>query len=307
MKTWTTIHHRLLTILSLLAMAGAAALAADPIFSGPQPGEKTSGFKVTAIAGSEVQKERDPIAENKGGPIVLVFLHNLERSLVPLLRVVDEYAALRTNLLKSEIVFLSADKIAGEQRIKAASNSLRLKSNVGLSVDGAEGPGNYGLNKECMMTIVVAKENKVTANFALVQPGIADAPKVIAALAKVSGDTNPPPIESLSRQQPGMGRRGDAAMGNRTNANEKAREPFPGAVPEDGKLQGLLRSFIRPTNDEARVDQLLKEVKEYIKDDPNLKKQAIDGWTRVLHFGDRYGTPYSRKVGTEFLESLKKP
>ena len=69
----------------------------------------------------------------------------------------------------------------------------------------------------------------------------------------------------------------------------------------------LLRNFIRPTNDEARVDEVLKEVKDHIKDDPGLKKQALDGWTRVLHFGDRYGTPYSRKVGTEFLESLKKP
>src|SRR5688500_3050321 len=85
----------------------------------------------------------------------------------------------------------------------------------------------------------------------------------------------------------------------------KPKENFPGAVPTDGKLQGLLRSFIRPTNDVATVDKVLAEVKTLIKDNADLQKQAIDGWTRVLHFGERYGTEYSRKVGREFLEQLK--
>jgi hypothetical protein len=307
MKIQWTVGKQLSVLAIFLALPFSNAHAADPIFSGPQPGARTSPFKVTAIGESEPWKERDPIAENGAGPIVLIFIHNLERSLVPLLRVMDEYVALRTNELKSEIIFLSADKIAGEQRLKAASNSLRLKSKMGLSLDGIEGPGNYGLNKDCLMTIIMAKEKTVTANFALVQPGIADAPKVIAAMAKVSGDTNPPPVESLNRQQSGMGRRGDGAMAARnTNSNEKAGGPFPGAVPTDEKLVSLLRNFIRPTNDDARVDQVLKEAKEHIKDKPDLRKQAIDGWTRVLHFGDRYGTPYSRKVGSEFLEDLKK-
>ena len=73
------------------------------------------------------------------------------------------------------------------------NGSLKLRARVGLSPDGAEGPGNFGLNKECMMTIVMAKDNVVTANFALVQPGIADAPKVIARSRKLC-DTEPPTV-----------------------------------------------------------------------------------------------------------------
>ena len=84
------------------------------------------------------------------------------------------------------------------------------------------------------------------------------------------------------------------------------QDPFPGAVPTDEKLNGLLRRFIRPNNDDATVDRLLGEVKAHLKDDPALKKQAIDGWTRILHFGDRYGTAHARKAGAEFLENLKK-
>jgi hypothetical protein len=47
------------------------------------------------------------------------------------------------------------------------------------------------------MTLVLAKGGKVTANFALVQPGIADAPDIIAAMAKLAGDKNPPDARTL--------------------------------------------------------------------------------------------------------------
>ena len=98
----------------------------------------------------------------------------------------------------------------------------------------------------------------------------------------------------------------DGAMRREAASSEKPKEPFPGAVPTDGKLQGLLRSFIRPTNDDATVDKVLADVKEHIKDNADLRQQAIDGWTRILHFGDRYGTEYARKVGQEFLDELKR-
>jgi hypothetical protein len=284
--------------------------AADAVFSGPQPGEKTSPFKVVELTGPNAGKEREPVAENAGQPTALVFVHGIERSLAPLLRTVDEYGAVRKDTLRTEIVFLSSDRLQGEQRVKAAAGSLKLQSRVGLSVDGAEGPGNYGLNKECLMTIVAAKDNKVTANFALVQPGIADAPKVLEALANVCGDTNPPTISQLNELQ--MARSGGVGEGARRMKTEgdkpeaKPKESFPGAVPTDATLQGLLRRFIRPTNDDATVDKVLAEVKALIKDNADLQKQAMEGWTRVLHFGDRYGTEYSRKVGREFLEQLKR-
>jgi hypothetical protein len=348
-------------ILLLISVTGAArnAGAADPVFSGPQPGEKTTPFKVLEVTGTNAGKERDPVTEIAGAPAALVFVHNVERSLLPLLRVVDEYGAGRKDALKTEVVFLFGDRVAGEERLKAVAGSLKLHSPVSLSLDGAEGPGNFGLNKECMMTIVVAKDNKVTANFALVQPGIADAPKVIEALAKVSGDTAPATVEQLTgrhmartggggrmdregmRPERGRGQSADftqfdlnseaglrdavralmaevqalraelAALRGQRGAPEQnapasqRREEFPGAVPDDAKLNQLLRQFIRPTNDDATVDKLMAEIEAYIKDDAGLTRQALDGWTRVLHFGDHYGTAYSRKVGQAFLDKLK--
>jgi hypothetical protein len=293
-------------LLVLMAVASPVARAADPVFSGPQVGEKTTPFKVREITGPNQGKERDPINENAGAPTAFVFISAIERSIVPLLRVVDQYGAERTNLLKTELVFLFGDRVAGEERCKAVASSVKLRSRVGLSLDGAEGPGNYGLNKECMMTILAARENKVTANFALVQPGIADAPKVIAALAKVCGDTNPPTVEQLSERQ--MARSGGAQRMARDGAAPIAmppREDYPGAVPEDPKLNALLRQLIRPTNDDATVDKLSKDIEAHIQGNADLTRQASNGWVRVLHFGDRYGTPYSRKVGQTFLDKLK--
>ena len=81
---------------------------------------------------------------------------------------------------------------------------------------------------------------------------------------------------------------------------------FPGAVPTAPTLNRLLRQFIRPTNDVATVDRLSAEVKKHVQGNPELTKQAADGWIRILHFGTNYGTEYSRKLGREMLESWGK-
>jgi hypothetical protein len=349
---------------ALLLATSVILVAADSVFSGPQPGEKATPFKVIALSGDAAGKERDPVAEAEDRTTAIVFIHTVERSLLPLLRVIDEYGAKRPDRIKTEVVLLFADRLEGEQRGKAIAGSLKLNSAMGLSVDGAEGPGNYGLNKECMMTIVAAKDQKVLANFALVQPGIADAPKVIEALAKACGDEAPPTVEQLSGRVAarGVGReaapmrpgapRMDAptapdlsrfdlnteaglrdavralvgevqSLRNELNAMRagnpspaprdgaparpvrSADGQIPGAVPTDEKLAGLLRQFIRPTNEDAAVDQVLANVQAHIKDNADLRKQAIDGWRRILHF-EHYGTAYSRKVGREFLDKLQK-
>lgn len=295
-------HLRALAVVCLLPLNGSPTLQADEaLFSGPQPGEKTTSFKVIAIGGEMDGKERDPVAENAGAATALVFVHQIERSLVPLLRVIEQYGVERKDRIKTEVIFLAADRLEGEQKTRTTNGSLKLAAKVGFSPDGAEGPGNYGLNKDCLMTIVTAKDNTVVANFALVQPGIADAPKVLAALAKTCGDETPPTAEALIAKQPVYGMARKAPM---KKEGDKPKESFPGAVPTDEKLVGLLRQFIRPTNDDATVERVLTEVKTHIKDNTDLTKQAADGWTRVLHFGERYGTPYARKVGKEFLDRI---
>src|SRR5678816_2200346 len=82
------------------------AIAADAVFSGPQPSEKATPFKVVVVGGPKAGQERDPISEAGGAPTALVFVHGIERSLVPLLRVIDEYGGERQDKLRTEVVFL---------------------------------------------------------------------------------------------------------------------------------------------------------------------------------------------------------
>src|SRR5262245_57962052 len=68
------------------AIAGACGFianlpAADTVYSGPQPGERTTPFKVVEMSPTGAGKERDPIAESQGQPMALVFVHGIERSL----------------------------------------------------------------------------------------------------------------------------------------------------------------------------------------------------------------------------------
>ena len=283
----------------------AFARADDKVFSGPQPGEKTTPFNVLELRGENAGKERDVVTELKGAPTTWVFVHGVERSMAPLMAVLDEYGKERKDVLKTEFVFLSGDRLGSQQRLPLVAQSLRLQSPISLSLDGAEGPGNYGLNKECLLTVVVAKENKVAANFALVQPGMADAPKIIDAIAKVINDTNPPAAEAL-RERRGLGGRMEAgrSMERRRDGANRPKDNLPGAAPTDEKLVGLLRRFIQKSNDDATVDKVLSEVGEYIRGNEDLTRQAVGGWTRVLHL--KYGTEYAQKAGQAWLEKLKK-
>jgi len=43
-------------------------------------------------------------------------------------------------------------------------------SPVEILTVGTEGPGRYGVNRNVTLTILIVSENKVSANFALVQP-----------------------------------------------------------------------------------------------------------------------------------------
>jgi hypothetical protein len=298
--------HRCFAGLAILIAAAANCLAAaETVFSGPQVGERATPFKVVDVSGEVDRKEWDVVERIEGKPATIVFVHGVERSIVPLLAVIDEYGHEKRDVMKCAIVFLSGDRVESEKRLPMVAQSLRLKLPVALSVDGAEGPGNYGLSRQCLMTVLVTTENKVTANWALVQPGIADAPSILAAMAKACGDEKPPTAEAL-RARRTEGRDGMQPRGGpQTRPAAAGGRDLPGAAPTDEKLIGMLRSFINLKNDDARVDQVISNVKEYVKGNPDLTRQAIDGWTRVLHL--QYGTEYARKSGQTMVDELKKP
>lgn len=171
----------------------------DEVFSGPQKGEELPGFTLK-ISGEE-EKELDIVKDAAGKPALIIFVHAVTRPSVGMARVLGDYAATRkTDGLHAGVVFLTADATETKAWIKRASGALPKDVPLGIAEGGQEGPGAYGLNRNVTMTILVAKEGKVTANFALVQPSLqADGPKILKEIVDVLGGGKVPSIEELSK------------------------------------------------------------------------------------------------------------
>lgn len=188
----SAMNRWLVSLLPLLLSAATTHAADEPVFSGPQAGEKLTPFKVLIATGARMGQETDLVGEFAGAPTILVFVHEITRPGAALMRPLDAFQQKRAaDGLKLGFVFLAKDRTEMEKRLPLVANSLRLAAPFTLSLDGAEGPGNYGLNRNVQVTALVAKGNVVTASFALVQPNETDAPKILAAVVKLIGGAVP--------------------------------------------------------------------------------------------------------------------
>ncbi|GIW96610.1 MAG: hypothetical protein KatS3mg110_4651 [Pirellulaceae bacterium] len=227
------------------------------VYSGPQPGEKLPSFKIRVLS-EEMPQEVDPVALSGGGPLFLVFVHEVTRPSVGLSRVLMEYAATRKkDGLTSALVFLADDITAQEQWMQRARHALPKEGLLGICVDGKEGPGAYGLNRNVTMTILIARNGQVVANFALVQPSLqVDAPKILESLVRtIGGET--PKLEELLRSGSAS-----AAMPNR--------------------LVEAVRRISGPEISQEEVERIAQRVEGYVNQYPDNKPQLGRLARRVL-------------------------
>jgi hypothetical protein len=192
---------RPLTLVLALLAAPTLAQEGPREFSGPQVGEKLTPFTAKVILGEEAGKEIDLVKAAAGKPVLIVFVHERNRPSVGLARLLGLYAATQKDKgLVSGTIYLTADATATEEWMKIAKGTLQTGIPVAISTDGQEGPGAYGLNRKVQMTVLVGKDDKVTANFALVQPSVqADAPKIAQAIVDALGGGQGPTIEELQK------------------------------------------------------------------------------------------------------------
>jgi len=242
------IHRTLLaaTILFLVSPLNAE----DKVFSGPQVGEKPAPFTIVGVFDKQAGKKIDLVKQADGKPLVIVFVHKLTRPSIAMARAVMNFAARRANKgLVSGMVFLSDDRTAMETRVKRARRALPKGLLIGISPDGLEGPGAYGLNRKVTLTFVIAKNNKVTANFALVQPSVqSDALPVVKQIVAISGGG---PLPKLSQLLPQRRRNGDRPR--RLNRRQMAR------------LEQLARTVIRKESTAAEVQTAMKQLDQFLR------------------------------------------
>lgn len=160
----------------------------ETLKSGPPKGRKLTELRVVDVVGHNAGQERDGAAEMQRGPAAILFLHEISRNVAPLLRGFDQAAAdLRVLGLRTLCVRLDADRTHAEQHTPQVVQSLRMARPMVVSVDGAEGPGNYALHRKATATLVLAFDGVVQGSMAFTDTGEMDVPMVEFLLADLVG------------------------------------------------------------------------------------------------------------------------
>jgi hypothetical protein len=223
-----------LTMLATPILTLHSGFPLQQVTSGPQPGEKAPAFNVLLTDGSPVLRE---VEQKTSGAVTVVFLTAVERSAMPLIRIVNWYGAERKTAMDTVIVVLPKDPVAMRDRLPAIVKSLNLKVKFAISSDGPDGPGAYAINSKAMMTILTIRDGKVEGNLALAQPGVADAKNVIGLMAKLGGDEKPPTPEELNARNAG-------APAGRPAAQRPAANPAPAVAEPDLSTPEAMKKVI---------------------------------------------------------------
>ena len=222
-----------------------------PIFSGPQPGEKLPPLNATSIAGKSKDMTYDFISKAGEHPIIL-FLQDGDgaglRSLYDTSRLITTIASKSTQKLYMKVVFLGDDTEQLYQRVSGVAKGLLENGPehllFGISPDGREGPGSYGLNRNVSQTIIIAKEGTVLHSFAITQPSVYADPHVLGAIAQTLG-VDPSVAEKWLNEQAAerTGMQRERQQMDREGTQDRRRDPSPEErirrerVPENRRME----------------------------------------------------------------------
>lgn len=158
------------------------------VTSGPARGAALTEARCFATHGIHAGQEFDAAGEMGTAPCALLFVHELTRNTAPVIRALDELASDHAVLgFRSYTIALSGDRTEGEDLLRRVNGSLQLANPIVLSIDGAEGPGNYGLSRKPALTLVLAKGGVVERSVALTDTGPNDVPRIGEWIGEVAG------------------------------------------------------------------------------------------------------------------------
>jgi hypothetical protein len=268
-----------------LVFLSTSATGDEQIYSGPQPGESLPNFTLRQVLGVEEPREVDPVDTASDRPLLLIFIHDVNRPAIGMTRTLTRYAQSREkDGLSTAVILLADDVTGGEATLKRMQHALTPNILTGVSIDGREGPGALGLNRSVQLTILVAKAGKVTANFALVQPSLqADMPMIIAAVVEQVGGPMPQMKDLLDRP--------DAAR-----------------VDPD-RMRGLLRPLIQKDASDEDVDKAAQVIEKACEEDPQVRREVGRIATTIVRSGklENYGTARAQEKLKHWAETIGAP
>ncbi|MGD9854583.1 MAG: hypothetical protein AB7U20_06480 [Planctomycetaceae bacterium] len=181
-------------VLSLiLALAYAGSLcAAEQIKSGPQVGDSLGAFNVTKCAGAvddgvDIGKNLCYRCRNGERPQVVVFTRSTDPKVIELIQKLDTAIVEHEGeKLRSFVNLLGEDQDALTKTAEKLA-AISKTSNVPFVVPNEfeNGPDNYGINAKAAVTVVLASELGVKANFAVADAKDLDVDAVIKDIGKI--------------------------------------------------------------------------------------------------------------------------
>jgi hypothetical protein len=264
------------------AVADSLAMGGDEqaVYSGPQAGEALGEFTVRQILGVDQPTEIDPVQDAEENPLLIVFLHEVNRPVIAMTRALTRYAQTREkDGLSTAVVLLSEDVSGGEMMLKRVQHALTPGVVTGVSIDGRDGPGVLGLNRSVQMTILVAKSKKVSANFAIVQPSLSsDLPKIVTAIVEQVGGPTPKLDDLLDRADP-------------------------------ERVRSLLRPLIQKDASDEQVDRSAEAVEKECEQDAAIRKEVGRIARTIVYSGklENYGTDRAQSILRRWADTLGDP
>ncbi|MFN0207306.1 MAG: type II secretion system protein GspG [Planctomycetota bacterium] len=257
---------------------------AEKLFSGPQAGEKTTGFRAADVNGNRKDREFDPVAEAAGGKAIYFFFStDVDRISA---RAITNIGLLcseaKTHGVKSYFIGLAADALAGDQRLRDVWKSVDPGIAASISVDGPEGPGAWGINKKSKVTAVLANENKVTYNYASLSPADSDYELLRTEVSKLAGK---PMVVKFSNFTGGRGAN-DGGMGGGMK-----REGGEGGRGDSARQEKAQSAPARSTTLDTvalETQQIFDAIQKYIK----LNSGKLPADLEVLITKDSNGVSY---------------
>ncbi len=186
----------------------AGSPASEKIISGPQAGEELPSALIWINTSDTQPSQRVDLAELSQKPLALAFMHERSRPGFGLARLMSEFAARRkAEGMQFAVVVLTDDRSSSETWLGQIRRYFPEPTKLAVADGGIEGPGTLGLNRLAALTVIVAKEGKVTANFALTQVSEpTDGPAILKAMNEACGGGVIPPLEELRPRPANMAR-----------------------------------------------------------------------------------------------------
>jgi hypothetical protein len=287
---------------------------------------------VYAPDGPRAGVEFDAAAALGQGPGALLFVHEITRNVAPVIRGLDDLATEYSLLgFRSYTIRLDDDRTRAESRVVTVSRAIGLSNPMVVSTEGAEGPGDYALNRKCSLTLVLTKGGTVHRSVAFTDTGDKDLAALRAMVEEFAG-TLPTDEDGLRaliaerypdaadlrqrvleltlevkrlREQLAAARRRDSGRMRMRRGQEAAQpsrpaRPREGKAPEDEKLRELLRAVIQKDNDSARLDEVFAAIDERVGRDAGLQQQAGEMFRLMLSLG--YGNEEARRRAKSWLD-----